>query len=439
MFDFLSQQFSSIFSRITGKGQLTEHTIAEIIAKSKETLLEADVPYALVDTFLDSVNREISNKKIFASLKPNELFIKIFHDKLKEFLGGDDSKLFSFKGPAVVMVMGLQGSGKTTSIAKMAYWARKHAQKNGKGCKVLVSSVDFYRPAAVEQLRQLAQQIDVSFYHSSYTEPIRAAEDSTEYFRKNKFDLFFLDTAGRLHIDNTMIQELRDIDGSINPGYKFLILDAMTGQESLHVAQAFDQVVGFNGALLTKMDSETRGGAAFAFRYAIKKPIYFVGTGEKIDELEFFYPDRVAGRILGMGDVHSLIEKAEEKIKKSDQEAFYKSYKKNTLTLDDFAKQMAMVNKIGSLRSLVKYIPGLNSTTISDEMIEQGESEMKKFNAIISSMTPKERMFTKILDGSRKKRIARGAGVHVSDVNMLLQRFEQSLQYVKLFKKMGRF
>lgn len=440
MFDFLTNKFSTIFSKITGKGSLTESDVNEVLAKVKDALLEADVPFSLVQTFCDDIKKEVIGQKVLASLKPAEQLIKVVHDRLKSFLGGQDSVPFNFQLPSVVMVMGLQGSGKTTSIGKMAYLMKSEAQAKGKERRILLASVDFYRPAAIDQLEILAKQIPgVTFYRATNTNPIKAAQEIYAYYQKNLFELLFLDTAGRLHIDEQMIAEVQQINQLLKPKYKLLILDAMTGQESLQVAKAFNDQVGFDAAVLTKLDSDTRAGAAFAFRYALKKPIVFIGSGEKITDLERLYPERLAGRILGMGDIQSLVEKANEKIKQSEQESVEKSFAKGHMTLEDFANQMKMMQKIGSLSQIVKYMPGAGNPVLSPEMIQKGEVELKKFGAIISSMTSKERLLPRILDGSRKKRVAQGAGVSIADINLLLDRFEQSQQYVKLLKKFGRF
>ena len=432
MFDFLSGKFSSLFNKLTGKSHLSEQNIQESIEQIKESLLEADVPYALIENFIDSVKTQVVGQKVIQSLKPGDQFVKIVHDKLLEFLGGKNEIQFIFKYPSVVMVMGLQGSGKTTSLGKMAQWILKQ----DKNKKILLASVDYYRPAAIDQLEILARQVDVSFYRSTSTSPVQAAQDIYEYYKQQRFDILFLDTAGRLHVDNTLLMELRDIDALIKPTYKFLVLDSMTGQESLNVAQAFDQSVGFNQALLTKMDSDTRGGAAFSFRYALNKPIIFIGTGEKMDDIALFHPERMASRILGMGDIVTLAEKANEKIQEKDQERMFKSMLDGRMTLADFAEQLAMMNKLGSMTQIMKYLPGMGGS-ISPEALEKGEKELKKFKAIISSMTPKERVMPGILDGSRKKRIALGSGVQVAEVNQLLARFEQTKQMAKMFK--GRF
>lgn len=439
MFDFLSNKFSSLFNTLTGQNKLSEKNIDETLTQIKESLLEADVPYKLIEQFIDSIKADVLGQKVVGSLKPGEQFLKVVHERLLQFLGGKETASFEFQLPSVVMVMGLQGSGKTTSVAKMAHLVQKQAQEKGKTRKILLASVDFYRPAAIDQLEVLSKQIGATFYRSGQTDPVKAATDIYGYFQKERFDLLFLDTAGRLHIDSTMLQELREIDALVKPRHKLLVLDAMTGQESLTVAQAFDQGVGFQSAILSKMDSDTRGGAAFSFRFALGKPIIYVGVGEKIDDLETFHPDRMAGRILGMGDLQSLAEKASSKIKESDQERLYNSMMQGKMTLQDFADQLGMMNKLGSLSQLTKYLPGMGGLNLSPEMIEKGEVELKKFKAIISSMTQKERMQPRILDGSRKLRIAKGAGVLVADVNILLARFEQTQQFVKMFKGSGRF
>ena len=440
MFDFLTNKFSSIFSKITGKSSLTESDVDGVLASVKDALIEADVPLTLVQAFCDDIKQEVVGQKVLASLKPSDQLIKVVHDKLKAFLGGQDSVPFTFQLPSMVLVMGLQGSGKTTSIAKMAYLVSQEAKAKGKERRILLASVDFYRPAAIDQLEILAKQVPgATFYRAASTDPVQAAQEIYALYQKGLFELLFLDTAGRLHIDDQMIAEVQAIDKQLKPKYKLLVLDAMTGQESLAIAQAFNGAVGFDGAVLTKLDSDTRAGAAFAFRYALKKPILFVGSGEKVADLERLYPERLAGRILGMGDIATLVEKTNEKIKQSEQQAIERSFAKGHMTLQDFADQLKMMQKLGSLSQIMKYMPGAGNANFSPEMVQKGELELKKFSAIISSMTQKERVLPRILDASRKKRVAQGAGVTVSDINLLLERFEQSQQYVKLLKKFGRF
>jgi len=438
MFDFLSQKFSGVLSWLKDRGRLTEDNIEQAVNQVRDALLEADVPLEIIEAFLQEIKNDVVGKKVQQALNPGQQLIKIVHDKLLSFLGGSNTlSTVSFPIPSVIMVMGLQGSGKTTSIAKIAHWVQQQAKQRGKKRKILLASVDFYRPAAIDQLEILSKQVGVDFYRAKNSTAIPAAKEIYDYFKNNQYEFLFLDTAGRLHIDSDMMAELIEINTKLAPKYKFLVLDAMTGQESLRVAKAFDQAVGFDSAVLSKMDSDTRGGAAFAFRYALKKPISFVGCGEKIEDLENFVPERMATRILGMGDILTLIEKANETINQESQEAMTRRLLDGHFSLKDFAEQLSFIDKMGSLQKITRYLPGMNS--VSPEMMEKGQVEIKNFKAIISSMNNKERLVPSIIDASRKKRIAQGAGVTVQDINQLLQRFEQSKQFVKMFKKAGKF
>lgn len=438
MFDSLSQQFSSMFNRLLGRGPLGKQEVDQFLEKVRTALIEADVPYEVVTSFLDDLVKSIAAQGITKGLQPTEHLMKVVHERLVHFLGGVQAD-FTYQIPSVCMVMGLQGSGKTTSIAKLAKQVLTQAEKRGKKRRILLASVDFYRPAAVDQLEVLAQRIGVDFYRAKSTDVVAAAREIYQHFQREGYELLFLDTAGRLHVDEPLLAELKQIDALVQPKYKFLVVDSMIGQESLTVAQAFATKVGYTGALLTKVDSDTRGGVAFAFRYAIKLPILFVGSGEGVDDLEPFRVDRVAQQILGMGDIQTLMERAQEKIKQSEQERLAKNFERGVFTLQDFADQMGMVGKLGSLQSIAKYLPGMGQLKVSDADLERGEKELKKFRAIISSMTKTERLAPKILDASRKRRIAQGAGVTVPDVNLLLARFEQNQQFVKMFKKMRFF
>lgn len=438
MFSFLTNKISGIFANLTGKNKLSNENIEQVLTEIKESLLAADVPYAVIEQLLGEIKNEVIGQKVLGALNPGEQFIKIFHDRLVSFLGGSVS-FSSFQIPSIIMVLGLQGSGKTTTIAKLAYYVKELALKKGKERRILLASVDFYRPAAIDQLEILANQVGVDFYRPETGDPVQAANMINNKWRTGSYDHLFLDTAGRMHVDSQMLQELRDIDTNLAPKYKLLVLDGMTGQESLKVAEAFDQAVGFSGAILTKMDSEATGGAALAFRYLLKKPIYFTGVGEKIADLEQFYPDRIAKRLIGMGDLQTLMEKAQEKIKVTEDNESALNFKNGRLTLDDFAQQLGMIGQMGSLSKLMQYMPGMSGANVTPQMIEKGDLEIKRFKAIMSSMTVKERKTPQILDGSRKLRVAKGAGVKVQDVNYLLQKFEQSAQFVKLFKKQGNF
>lgn len=447
MFDFLSKKFSFIFNKFTGQDKLTESNISDALLQVQDALLEADVPFDVVKEFSKQLQKEVVGQKVIGSLKPTEQLLKIVYDKILSFLGGYagasgvTETQFAFSFPSVVMALGLQGSGKTTTLAKLANDVKEAALKRGKARRILLASVDYYRPAAIDQLEILAGRAGVDFYRSTANEPISASQDILKHFNAGRYDILFLDTAGRLHIDDSLMHELKEVNKIVKPKYKLLVLDAMTGQESLKVAQAFDGAVGITGAILSKMDSEARGGLAFAFKYILNKPILFIGTGEKITDLELFKPERIASRIVGMGDMMSLIEKAQEKIKESDQEQVYKSMTQGKMTLVDFASQMDMLSKLGSLSSLVKYLPGIGSLNVSQDQVEQGEKEMKKFRALINSMTMKERLMPKILDKSRKERIAKGSGLNVTDVDLLLERLEYNQQFAKVLKKMekGKF
>jgi len=457
MFDFLTKKFSSIFSKFSGNPRITQDNINTALEQVKESLLEADVPLEVINDFIENVKAKALGLQVNKALNAGEQFIKVVYQEDCSFLGGTNFVTPNFQIPSVIMVMGLQGSGKTTTVAKIAYFLKDLALKKGKPRNILLASVDFYRPAAIDQLEILAKSLDtlpavaggygghggmngrVDFYRSTHSNPVQAASDIYKKFKNNQYDYLLLDTAGRLHVDGNMLQELKEIDANLEPKYKILVLDSMTGQESLRVAKAFDQVVGFNSAILTKIDSDTRGGAAFAFKYMLKKPIIFLGSGEKPSDLELFYPDRMANRILGMGDMLSLIERAEAQIQKDDKERVTQNFASGNFSLEDFADQLKMMGKIGSLSKIVQYLPGMSGLNMTPEMIEKSESEIKRFKAMISSMTLKERIVPKILDASRKERIAKGSGTSLKDLNLLLERFEQSKQFAKLFNKKGGF
>ena len=440
MFDFLSKKFSNLFSHITSSKQLSADKVDSFLATVRDALLEADVPFDVAHAFVADVKAALVGKKLEASLKPDEFMMKVVHDQLLNFLGGASTEsAFAFAFPSTVMMMGLQGSGKTTTIAKLARFIADSQQASGKKARILVASVDFYRPAAVDQLEILAQQVGVDFYRARATAPREAAKEICDYRAREAYDILILDTAGRLHIDGAMLEELRAIDAVVAPDYRFLVLDAMTGQESLKVAQAFDQVVGFTAGIITKLDSDARGGVAFSFRYALKKPVLFVGSGEKSSDLEPFRPERMVQRMLGMGDMLTLVEQANKKIQQHEQDRLSQSLSKDRLTLEDFAQHIEFMNKMGPLSQVLKYVPGASRMNISAADLERGELEMKKFGAIIKSMTRKERLVPAILDASRKGRIAKGAGVDVADITILLQRFAQSAQALKQFKRMGLF
>jgi signal recognition particle subunit SRP54 len=439
MFDSLSSAFTSLFSSLGSTSIVTEKTIADVYQSVRNTLIDADVPLDVVDPFLLEIKKEVVGRKVIGSLRPAEQFTKVVYDTLVSFLGGSSGGSdFSFSIPSTVMVMGLQGAGKTTTIAKLAHYVRDSAVRRNKQRSILLASVDFYRPAAIEQLKILAKNIQVDFYESALTDPLKASIDIQEYAKKHCYDVLFLDTAGRLHIDQSMLDELIKIDKAIKPKYKILVIDAMVGQESLAVARAFD-VLNYQGAIITKFDSDSRSGVAFAFRYACKKPILFLGSGERPTDLELFRPERIATRIIGMGDVATLVEQAQDKIAQKEQDDIQKTISSGRLTFEDFIKQMDMMNRLGSLSTLVRFLPGASSLNLTPEIISKGEVESRKARALIQSMTLKERKMSKLAEVSRKQRIAIGSGLSLSDVDDFLKRFEQSQQFVKIFKKMGHF
>lgn len=436
MFNFLSEKFSGVLGWLKDKGRLTEENMAQATTQVRNALLEADVPLNVVDAFLNQIQQDVIGKKIHQSLNPGQQLIKVVHDRVLDFLGGKGTVAsVSFQIPSVILVMGLQGSGKTTTLAKLAHFIQDQAKKRGKTRRILLASVDFYRPAAIDQLEILAQKTGVTFFRATNTDPVKAALEIHMYFKENNFEHLLLDTAGRLHIDETMMAELKTIQAKLQPKHKVIVLDAMTGQESLTVAKAFDDAIGFDYAILSKMDSDTRGGAAFGFKYTLNKPIIFVGVGEKAEDLEAFIPERMTTRILGMGDIMTLIEKATEQISEQEQMSMSQKFMDGRFSLKDFAEQMSMLDKIGSLQKITRYLPGMGN--ISPEVMEKGQLEMKRFKAIISSMTNKEKLVPSIIDASRKKRIAAGSGVSIQDINQLLQRFDQSKEMMKMMKKSG--
>lgn len=438
MFEQIAQKFSTLFSKITGSGVLAEAQVDRLLAEVQDTLLEADVPYEAIEDFSASLRTDIVGKKIPAGLKADQFVMKVVHDRVVQFLGAATTPL-TFDIPSTCMVMGLQGAGKTTTIAKLAQYMKKEAEKRGKSRRILLASVDFYRPAAVDQLELLAQRVGCLFYRAQATEPLVAAREIQQYVQREGVELLFLDTAGRMHIDDTLMAELQQIEKLMKPKYKLLVVDGMMGQESLSVAQGFEAAVGFTGAIVTKMDSDAKAGVVFAFRYLLQKPIFFMGTGEGIDDFSPFLPDRIAQRMLDMGDMLTLIEAAQEKVKESEQKRLEERLLQGSMTLQDFADQMAMMHKLGSLRTLVQYLPGMGQLKVDGATLDKGQADMNRMGAIISSMTMKERLVPKLLDASRKQRIAQGAGVSVGDINNLLARFEQMKQFGTLFKKMKQF
>jgi signal recognition particle subunit SRP54 len=429
MFDALTGKLESIFKKLRGRGVLKEDDVREALREVRMALLEADVNFKVVKEFIGRVQPRAVGQEILTSLTPGQQVIKIVHEELIGLLGGTPSKLhLSPNPPTVIMMVGLQGSGKTTTAGKLA----RNFKKDGR--KVLLVPADTRRPAAIEQLKTLARQVGVEAYASDSADPVAICRDARAFAERSLFEVVILDTAGRLQIDEPLMEELRQIKAAVKPHEVLFVADAMTGQEAVNIAETFNKDVGFDGVVLTKMDGDARGGAALSVRAVTGKPLKFVGMGEKLDALEPFFPDRMASRILGAGDVLTLIEKAQEAVSREEAEKLAKKLRKNEFTLEDFRDQLRQVRKMGSLESILGMIPGMNKLKVADADMQQGEKEMKRVDAIIGSMTSKERMNHTIINGSRRARIARGSGTQVQDVNRLLKQFAEMQKMMKAMK-----
>ncbi|KUJ75090.1 signal recognition particle [Thiomicrospira sp. XS5] len=434
MFDNLSDRLSKSFKAITGQGRLTESNIKDALRDVRRALLEADVALPVVKTFIDKVQERAIGQEVSTSLNPGQAFIKIVREQLTEVMGQEAESLnFNVEPPAVIMMAGLQGAGKTTSVGKLARWLKEREKK-----KVMVVSADVYRPAAIKQLETLAEQIDVVFYPSSADQdPVDIANNARAEARKQFVDVLILDTAGRLHIDDDMMQEIQRLHTAVKPVETLFVVDAMTGQDAANTAKAFDEALPLTGVILTKTDGDARGGAALSIREITGKPIKFIGAGEKTEALEPFHPDRMAGRILGMGDVLSLIEEAETKIDQKKAAKFAKKIQKSgQFDLEDFLEQLQQINQMGGVGGLMGKLPGMGQ--IKEQVNNQAmEKDFKRLEAIIYSMTPQERAHPAIIKGSRKKRIAAGSGTSVQDINKLMKQFTQMQKMMKKVSKGG--
>jgi signal recognition particle subunit SRP54 len=431
LFDTLTEKFNAVIRDVTGKGKLSEENVQEALKSVKMALLEADVNYKGVRDFLDRVKDRSVGEEVHRSLNPGRQFIKVVQQELTTLMGATDSKVrLASAPPTVIMVAGLQGSGKTTSVAKLARIYKK------KGHRPLMVAADVYRPAAIQQLQVLGRDLGIPVYSSESQDPVAICSAAKAKAVAEGFDLLFLDTAGRLHIDDALMQELERIKADVSPHEILFVADAMTGQDAVNIAQRFNERLGMTGVILTKLDGDARGGAALSIRYVTEKPIKFVGVGEKMDQLEVFHPDRVASRILGMGDMLTLIEKAESTFDEQQAVQLEQKIRKQQFTLDDFRDQLKGIRKMGSLENLVKLIPGMGRIQELNAM-QPDERELTRIDAIISSMTPDERSSYQIINGSRRKRIARGSGTTVQDINRLLQQFAQMQKMMKMFTKGG--
>jgi len=434
MFDTLSDKLDSVFKKLRGHGRLTEQHIKETMREIRLVLLEADVNFRVVKDFIARVSERASGQDILKSLTPAQQVIKVVREELAVLMGeGEDNSLnLAVKPPVPLMLCGLQGAGKTTSCGKLALRLRKEKRNP------LLVPADVYRPAAIEQLKTLGRQLNIEVFESQAgQDPVDICTRALAYAELNGFDTLILDTAGRLHIDAGLMDELKQIVAKVAPQEILFVADAMTGQDAVTVAASFDEQLPLTGVVLTKLDGDARGGAALSIRAVTGKPIKLVGMGEKLDALEPFYPDRMAQRILGMGDVLSLIEKAQDAVEADDAAAMEQKLRKDGFTLETFLEQMQMVKKMGSMDSLLKMIPGAGKALKQAKGMQLPENELKKIEAIIRSMTPKERLDHRILNGSRRLRIANGSGTRVQDVNQLLKRFTEAQKMMKKMQKMG--
>lgn len=434
MFDNLSERLAKTFKSIKGQGRLTESNIKDALRDVRRALLEADVALPVVKTFIDKVQARAIGQEVSTSLNPGQAFIKIVRDQLTDVMGQEAEPLnFNVEPPAVIMVAGLQGAGKTTSVAKLAKMLKERQKK-----KVMVVSADVYRPAAIKQLETLAEQVDVLFFPSSADQdPVDIAKNAHQAAKRQFVDVLIVDTAGRLHIDDEMMQEIKHLHANINPCETLFVVDAMTGQDAANTAKAFNDALPLTGVILTKTDGDARGGAALSIREITGKPIKFIGSGEKTDALETFHPDRMAGRILGMGDVLSLIDEAEAKIDKDKAEKFAKKIQKSgQFDLEDFLEQLQQIQSMGGVGGLLGKLPGMGQLKGQIDG-DHAEKEFRRLEAIIKSMTRQERTFPTVIKGSRKRRIAMGSGTSVQDVNKLLKQFTQMQKMMKKMKGGG--
>lgn len=431
MFETLQEKLSAVFKTLKGQGKITERNIQDAVKTLKLSLLQADVNYKVVKDFINSVLEEAVGEKVLSSLTPDQVFLKIVYDKLVELLRSKNEGLDLNGNPAIIMVVGLQGSGKTTTSAKLANFLKK------KGRNPLLVAADVYRPAAIEQLVSLGKVISVDVFTGDRRNPIKIVEDSIDHAKKENFNVVIIDTAGRLHIDEQMMEEVEEIKEISNPDEILMVVDSMVGQDAVNSAKEFNDRLDLTGFIVTKLDGDARGGVILSIRHVTGKPVKFVGKGEKIDDLEPFYPDRIVDRILGMGDIKSLVEKVEEVMDKEKAKEMERKFKRAEFTLEDFQEQLKQLQKMGPLTSLLEMIPGMSGNL---KNVDIDEKKLKHIEAIINSMTIEERRNPKIINFSRKKRIAKGSGTTINEINKLLKGYEDMKKMMKMFnnKKLGK-
>ena len=425
MFENLGERLQNAIHKIKGYGKITEDNISDMMREIRLALLEADVNYKVVKEFTNTVKEKALGEEVASSINPGDLFVKIVKDELTELLGGESAPLNTKGNPATLMLVGLQGSGKTTTIGKLANFLRKKHSK-----KPLLVACDVYRPAAIDQLKQLGKQLNIEVYEEGKDDPVKIALNGIKYAKENGFDYVLIDTAGRLHIDEELMDELDNIKNEVNPDEILLVIDSMMGQDAINVITGFNDKLPLTGVILTKLDGDTRGGVALSVRHLTNVPIKFMGTSEKLDGLELFDPERMAGRILGMGDIISLVEHATEVIDEKEAEKTAKRMQQGKFDLEDFLSTMKQVKKLGPLEKLIKMIPGAQKMGLTN--IEIDPKQLAHIEAIVLSMTPKERRNPDIIKASRKTRIAAGSGRSVQEVNKLLQQFDQMKKMMKM-------
>jgi len=424
MFENLSERLERSFKLLKGQGKITEINVAETLKDVRRALLDADVNYKVAKNFTDTVKAKALGQNVLTAVKPSEMMVKIVHDELTALMGGDTAQINISGNPAVILMSGLQGSGKTTFSGKLA-----KKLKSEKAKRPLLVACDVYRPAAIDQLKVLGEQIDVPVYsEEGNNNPVAIAENAIKFAKSNHHDLVIVDTAGRLAVDEQMMQEIEAIKKAVKPDEILFVVDAMTGQDAVNTAKEFNDRLDFDGVVLTKLDGDTRGGAALSIRTVVTKPIKFVGTGEKLDALDLFHPSRMADRILGMGDIVSLVEKAQQAIDEKEAAELQRKIAKNQFNFDDFLSQIQQIKKMGNLKDLASMIPGVGKA-IKD--IDIDDNAFKGIEAIIHSMTPAERQRPYIINSSRRQRIAKGSGTNIQDVNRLLKQFEETRKMMK--------
>lgn len=426
MFESLGDRLQSAINKIKGYGKITEDNISEVTREIRLALLEADVNYKVVKEFIANVKEKALGEEVTKSLKPGEMFVKIVKDELVELLGGEKKDLNLDGNPAVLMLVGLQGTGKTTMIGKLALRLRKKHNK-----KPLLVACDVYRPAAIDQLKQLGRQLNVEVYDEGNNDPVEISKNAIKYAKENGYNYVLIDTAGRLHIDEPLMEELNNINKEVKPQEILLVVDSMTGQDAINVIEGFNSNLPLTGAILTKLDGDTRGGAALSIRHLTNIPIKFIGIGEKMDGIEEFYPDRMATRILGMGDIMTMLEKAEEVIDQDEAMKAAKKMQSGKFDLDDFLGQLKQIKKLGPLENIIKMLPGVPKEL---KGVKVDPKDMAHIEAIILSMTPYERRHPEVLKATRKQRIAKGSARSVEEVNRLLKQFEQMKLMMKQLK-----